>query len=73
MEEDEAVKILDVVKSGGFKYFDMFYAVLIETGNGSVADLLRPELAITRPDTTIETELPDGNKLTDYLKLYTRS
>lgn len=45
---DKVQKILDIVPKQGPQAFDKFYEALLQTQNGHVADLLRPELAATR-------------------------
>lgn len=64
---DKVRKILDLVPKRGPEAFDKFYEALLQTDNGPVADLLRPELAATRGPTpgrtgfalvVQETELP---------------
>ena len=42
-------KILDIVPKRGTEAFDKFYEALLLTRNGTVADLLKPHLAGTRP------------------------
>ena len=42
-------KILDLVPKRGPEAFDKFYEALLLTNNGTVADMLKPELAATRP------------------------
>ena len=58
----------------GPEAFDKFYEALLQTDNGPVADLLRPELAATRGPTpgrtgfalvVQETELPAGKETID--------
>ena len=42
-------KILDIILTRGTEAFDKFKEALLVTGNGTVADLLKPHLAGTRP------------------------
>ncbi|KAK3587303.1 hypothetical protein CHS0354_011284 [Potamilus streckersoni] len=41
-------KIMDIVPKRGSEAFDIFYEVLVETGNGTAADFLKPELKAYR-------------------------
>ncbi|KAL3861922.1 hypothetical protein ACJMK2_007934 [Sinanodonta woodiana] len=54
-------KIMDIIPKRGSEAFDIFYEVLIATGNGTAADFIKPELKAYRLQNPVQSVQSMGN------------